>query len=244
MSRSNKNFADFFPTAPSVLQQKRSKPFQLSRDSASLGGRDHHAANAPLAQSASSLDNAKQAHLPNSTKAGSRHASLREDHDGAQADTVHEVGSASSTSTGTESVFSAQQKTSMATQPNGAQKSTSLTPLTNVDSSPRPNGVHSPPKRAPADNLYAAGFSPVSPFTESVTKESWDTSSNLGRTPQHDRPQARPGRGEVKGYKIIYDPIFDKDRKKRSREPEFEAFGQEVCQTIRDSQARSDTNFF
>ena len=241
MSRSNKNFADFFPTAPSVLQQKRSKPFQSTRDSSSLSSRDHQATNATLVQSASSIDSAKQANLLPGTKAGSRHAGLRDEHDGAQADAVHEVGSASSTSTGAESVFSAQHKASMATQANGAQKSTSLTPLTNVDSSPRPSGVRSPPKRAPVDNLYASAYSPVSPSAESVTKESWDTSSNVGRTPQHDRPQARPARGEVKGYKIMYDPTFDKDKKKRSREPEFEAFGKEVCRKSQNSQTRPNT---
>ena len=228
MSRSTKNFADFFPTAPSVLQQKRSKPFQSSRDSASLSTREHHATNASVIQSTSSRAGAKQANYQTGTEARSRHTSSREDHDGAQADTVHEVGSASSTSTGAESVFSAQQKASVATQANGAQKSTSLTPLTNVDSSPRPNGLRSSPKRVPADSLYVSGFSPVSPSAESITKESWDTSSNVGRTSQHDRPRARPGRGSVKGYKIIYDPTFDKDKKKRSKEPEFEAFGQEV----------------
>lgn len=229
MSRSNKNFADFFPTAPSVLQQKRSKPLQSTRDSSSLGARDHHARNAPLVHSGSSIGSVKQATVLAGTKASSRHPSLRDEHDGVQADAVHEVGSASSTSTGTESVFSAQQRASMASQANGAQKSTSLTPLTNVDSSPRPSGVRSPPKRAPADNLYTSGFSPVSPSAESVTKESWDTSSNVGRTPQHHRPQARPGRGDVKGYRIIYDPTFDKDKKKRSREPEYEPFAKEVC---------------
>ena len=234
MSRSNKNFADFFPTAPSVLQQKRSKPFHSSRDSSALNNRDHHTADATLVQSASFIDRTKQANPLTGTKAGSRHASLRDDHDGVQADAVHEVGSASSTSTGAESVFSAQHKASMAMQANGAQKSTSLTPLTNVDSSPRPNGARSPPKRAPVENLYVSGFSPVSPSAESITKESWDTSSNSGRTAQHDRPQARPGKGEVKGYKIIYDPTFDKDKKKRSKEPEFGAFGQEVCHGIQD----------
>ena len=226
MSRSNKNFADFFPTAPSVLQQKRSKPFQPSRDSPSHNPREHHAVNAPLAQPATSNGSTKPAHLPNTAKPVSRNTNSRDDHDGGQADIVHEVGSASSTSTGAESVFSVHQKSSVAAQQNGAQKSTSLTPLTNADSSPRPNGIHLSPKRMPTENIYALGFSPGSPSAESLSN---DTSSNLGRTPQQNRPQARPGKGEIKGYKIVYDPTFDKDKKKKNREPEFQGFGLEVC---------------
>ena len=226
MSRSNKNFADFFPTAPSVLQQKRSRPLPASRDTPSFTPRNGHAADVPVAPSASLNDKIKPANFSTGSKGASRNAKSREDHDGAQVDIVHEVGSASSTSTGAESVFSTHQKNSVSALPSGAQKSTSLTPLTNIDSSPRPNGIHSPPKRMPVENVYSLGFSPGSPSAESVSN---DTCSNLERTPQQQRKQARPGRGEVKGHQIIYDPTFDKDKKKRTREPEFRPFGQEVC---------------
>ncbi len=226
MSRSNQNFADFFPTAPSVLQQKRSRPFHTSRDPASLTPRNNHVADVLVAESASSSENIKSANFSTGSKVGSRNAKAREDHDGGQVDIVHEVGSASSTSTGAESVFSTHQKNSISTLPSGAQKSTSLTPLTNVDSSPRPNGIHSPPKRMPVENMYVLGFSPGSPSAESVSN---DTCSNLDRTPQQHRQQARPGRGEIKGHQIVYDPTFDRDKKKRNREPEFRPFGQEVC---------------
>ena len=43
---------------------------------------------------------------------------------------------------------------------------------------------------------------------------------------------ARPGKGEVKGFKAIYDPDLDKalkGREKRSRQVQFSPFGEEVC---------------
>ena len=43
---------------------------------------------------------------------------------------------------------------------------------------------------------------------------------------------ARPGKGEVKGFKAVYDPDLDKSLKgkeKRSRQVQFSPFGEEVC---------------
>ena len=42
---------------------------------------------------------------------------------------------------------------------------------------------------------------------------------------------ARPGKGEVKGHKAVYDPDLDKTLKgkeKRSRQVQFSPFGEEV----------------
>ena len=233
MSRSSKGFADFFPTAPSVLQQKRSKPFQPSKEPSSPAKRELQslkpAPNPPSTHgSHTSRVGESVGSAKGSTRQPQRHGASVDDHEAPQADFTHEIGSASSTST-SDSVFSSHQKGTKVSQPNGvANNSSSLTPLTNVDSSPRTNGVQSPPKRALAESNYGTAQSPGSPFRGPSVRETWSTDSNSNRTPRPSCPSARPGKGETKGYKITYDPATDRSGKKKSKEPQYEPFGLEV----------------
>ena len=243
MSRSSKGFADFFPTAPSVLQQKRSKASEDRGRHYSTVNTTSHTSHAPSAARASSgAGEGEGSILTKRRNDGNNKTTtnsiLHEESEYANGDVSHEVGSASSTST-TSSVFSASRKEVNIVNHNGVHNATSLTPLTNIDSSPRTNGMTSPPKRTTQDKRATTRLPPKSPFPELV-EESVDSRMEEASTPDSidsertrppTGPQARPGRGEVKGYKIVFDPDADKSLKgkeKRNRTAEYKSFGEGV----------------
>ena len=238
MSRSSKGFADFFPTAPSVLQQKRSKASQDRRrhQSPPTGPScSSSALSAPPAPSDGEGDGDALANeTPNGHLSTVTHSLSHEENDIANSDIAHEVGSTSSTST-TSSVFSALNRDANMAHHDGRhdrpQKSTSLTPLTNTDSSPRANGNNSPPKRRGKHEHLSADNSALSPPQEQPDGASMYRGSGILRAQLPSAPSARPGKGEVKGFKAIYDPDLDKTLKgkeKRSRQVQFSPFGEEV----------------
>ena len=148
-----------------------------------------------------------------------------------RADIANEIGSASSTST-VSSVFSNKQRSSKLAPASSASNLTDLTPLTNMDSSPRTNGMHSPARRPALEALSALAPTPPSPSIASSGKACSPTESEFGQSHHAKRPQARPGRGKPKGYRITYDPAMDKSGKakdKRYREAQYEPFEEEVC---------------
>ena len=242
MSRSTKGLADFFPTAPSVLQQKRIKASEDRRRYPSSVTSNSQHSNVPSARPAS-FDAEGQGPIitkgrPNGEANTMSNSPTHEESECVNGDVTHEVGSASSTST-TSSVFSAARKDVSATHYNGVHNSTNLTPLTNIDSSPRANGMYSPQRRNPYDKHLTARDPPRSPLrgrleeNTEFRREEASTPSSLDseRATSPNRPQARPGKGEVKGYKIIFDPDADKSLKgkeKRNRTAEYKAFGQGV----------------
>ena len=225
MSRSSKGFADFFPTAPSVLQQKRSK-FSQER-------RPHHSS--PINLTPAVLvpsDIEPEGSLPSNGQTNGELAAMprtaaQEDNECANGDISHEVGSASSTSTAS-SIFSAGQRDINITYHSGPHKSTSLTPLTNIDSSPQTSGINPSPKRLTQDQPALPTERSRSPFNI-LSSNSYQSAS--GTLTISQRPDARPGRGVVKGFKAIYDPDLDKalrGKDKKSRQPQFQPFGEEV----------------
>ena len=236
MSRTSKGFADFFPTAPSVLQQKRSKASQDRRRHFSPTATQTHPSFSRLAPPASSDEDVVRTNsmtgylndglsrFPNSSK--------HEDGDCVSGDAIHEVASASSTSTAS-SIFSAGPKEGNTLYRNGPQMSTSLTPLTNIDSSPRTNGMNASPKRPAHEIIHDTHLSstnlPRSPSTSQISDP-----SSLGPefTPSSIELRARPGHGEIKGFKAIYDPDLDKalrGKEKKVRQVQYRSFGEEVC---------------
>ncbi len=235
MSRSSKGFADFFPTAPSVLQQKRSKASQDRRRHQSPSTGQSCSSNAFSAPPAPSDGEGEGGNLANGTLNGHlstvTNSLAHEENDVANSDIAHEVGSTSSTST-TSSIFSAGNRDANMAHHDGPQKSTSLTPLTNTDSSPRAIGNNSPPKRRGNDKHFSIiEISATSPVREQLD----GVSIYRGLDPVHSHLptalSARPGKGEVKGFKAIYDPDLDKTLKgkeKRSRQVQFSPFGEEV----------------
>lgn len=228
MSRSSKGFADFFPTAPAVLKARKK--------SGSPSARLHRTSQlSPAKANGLSAENSAAALTGASGNGAPRRQSVLEEPETSRVDLAHEVGSASSNST-TSSIFSARYRAGKLAPTNDLPNSTDLTPLTNMDSSPRTNGVLSPAKRNTIESRYASGPTPASPSDESVGKGYPSTDSDSGQSPQSDRPSARPGRGAIKGYRITYDPATDKSAKpkdKRNREAVYEPFGQDVRFALR-----------
>lgn len=152
----------------------------------------------------------------------------QEDSECAHGDLLNGVGSASSTSTASSSVFSASQRTLSMAHSNEPNKSTSLTPLTNFDSSPPSNALGSPHQQRTRDGAVSGRKTNRSP-SHQVTERSAPVASSS--TQSASKAQARPGRGEIKGLKIIYDPYRNKKltpEERHSGQVQYEAFGKNV----------------
>ncbi|PGH10843.1 hypothetical protein AJ80_07394 [Polytolypa hystricis UAMH7299] len=222
MSRASAGFADFFPTAPSVLQQKRSKAAQ-DRQRTKAKPQDDAPASAELPSTvlptedggvAGAVDNVPK---DRGNPAEESSTAVREEVNITPND-VNGVGSSSSTSTGC-SVFSSTVAPSGIAATNGTH-SYALTPLTNTDSSPpckleSPSGV----------KLAGANDSLDSAPSSRIVDDIKSTITPL-HTPPTPRGQARPAGDAAKGYKLTYDPDLDKkpSRDKR-RKPQYVAFG-------------------
>ena len=231
MSRSSKGFADFFPTAPSVLQQKRFKASQdrkVHRSSSTAHFQHSHPPSAPPAPSKGEHEGSHSVNRLTNGELDTVPQSLtQEDNEYGNSDIAHEVGSASSTST-VSSIFSAGQREVTMGYQSGPHKSTSLTPLTNIDSSPRPNGMNLSPKRFVHVQHFPSTNSLKSPSSPQLSD-----SNNTGLDPVDPlrRPQARPEKGEIKGFRIIYDPDLDsalRGKERKSRPAQYQPFGEEV----------------
>ena len=226
MSRSSKGFADFFPTAPAVLRARKQSQSPLRNHFQGLQ-------RSPVKAAPSSGERDVAALASKTINGNLNIFSEGLGHDGPETgriDLSHELGSAASSSSTTSSTSSSNRKQSKIVPSNGTQNPIDLTPLTNLDSSPRTNGMLSPPKR-PVDNHFVVAPTPASPSDGSIGKGYSPTESESSQTPQPNRPQARPSRGEIKGYRVIYDPATDKSarsKEKKSREAQYEPFGQDV----------------
>lgn len=232
MSRSSKGFADFFPTAPSVLQQKRSKAAQIRRKTKSPALEEHSSANASSLPSGLSHRQVEGPILTN----GVHHDEIRsgltsvaqDEGECAPGDLLNGVGSASSTST-VSSIFSTSHHAPNMAHPNETHNSTSLTPMTNADSSPQSNTFDSPQNQRIREKGISDRKQNCTPPPYAAT----EPPASLRQ--QHAQPLprtlARPGRGEVKGLKVTYDPDLDKkltSKERKSRQVIFEEFGKEV----------------
>ena len=233
MSRSSKGFADFFPTAPSVLQQKRSKAAQSRRRTKSPTLEERKSADASSLTSGPSHRQTEGPILTDGSQHGNAHSALtsavQDEGDCAPGDMLNGVGSASSTSTGS-SIFSTSHHASNMAHPNGTYNSTSLTPMTNADSSPQSNTFESPQNQRIREKGIFDRKQTRSPSHYKVT-ETLASSSRQQSAQPLCRTQARPGSGEVKGLKATYDPDLDKkltSKERKSRQVQYEEFGIEV----------------
>ena len=235
MSRASKGFADFFPTAPSVLQQKRSRTVQnrkKQKPSVVDETAPTHASSKSAPISTSDLepqinparDRARGDH--GITEPVSRN---QEDSEFLHGDPLSGVGSGSSSST-TSSVFSTTHRSAGPSCNNGGNLITSLTPLTNTDSSP-PGTTKSPPIHA-THPLHSGIDGYI--CTESITNIAMDhtpTALTPVSSPGLILTQARPGKGEAKGIQLVYDPELDRKlsaKEKKGRKVQYKTFGEEV----------------
>ena len=225
----------FFPTAPSVIQQKRSRAAQQRRKLQSPpAGRlgSHCAASESQETAVEDVDfsGGTPVNRAESEEAKVEPAVVAQDEgDSVQGDLLNAVGSASSSSTAS-SVFSTHHRNLAILQHGTTHSSYTPTPLTVADSSPP--RVHKSPPQTKRDALAGmdSGLSVRTP-----------DSNHKAPTPEFDLTpisspgpeglQARPGKGEVKGIKVTYDPDTDKklDSKERKKlKVKWHTFGEEV----------------
>ncbi|KAE8389959.1 histone-lysine N-methyltransferase, H3 lysine-4 specific [Aspergillus alliaceus] len=204
MSRSSAGFADFFPTAPSVLQQKR---FKVSRErprpkaqtdgengEESLACSTEARANLSLTNGGASLDSGPWPSTDSRKRSPDSY-----------------VGS-SVTSTGASLPAFTSSVPQNGANLHGARLDT-LTPLTNAESSP-PHKLNSPQNKI-ADGIVAESA------IESKTEE-----LKSGITPLHTppTPQSQGRRtGSIRGYKLVYDPDTEKrsSSKEKRKKPRY-----------------------
>lgn len=225
------SFADFFPNAPSVLQQKRKQTSQdVGRSSQkpvqSTSNPKSHA-NAGGAYTQSSQTSVE---ISNEDKPGIASRDEDEANRGESGDLLNGVGSASSLASTNSSIFSTNPAT-MSSYP-GVSTVHTLTPLTNADSSP-PGKLRSPQHaKIPEEHTLSIHQTHLNAPTQIVQ----DVSKSMTpiHTPPETRLQARPGAGEVKGLKLIYDPDLDQSLrsaprdKRRSAKASYREFGRQV----------------
>ena len=214
-------FADFFPNAPSVIQQRKSsKTLDTGKHRAEPSGRseDHAPAKYSSSRRLSSHSSSSPTRGQFSTSSRKPDAASRrpDEVENSTGDLLNGVGSASSTSTAS-SIFSSNATMTAVPLTNGAHFNT-LTPLTTSDGSPRGKAMTPP---TDSTNLNAAARNSVHAV-----------SSSSAMTPQHtptsSRPSARETGLSVKGSKCTYDPELDKSipsRDKRKLRAAFADFG-------------------
>jgi histone-lysine N-methyltransferase SETD1 len=232
MSRAKDRLAEFFPQAPSVLQQKRntSSSDRKASDSRSLLHQpDSSLSGGAKASSKQRLDG----HANANTTIDSRSTPHEEDesHRVSPGDVLNTVGSASSLSSAASSVFS----NNLAANAYNASISSmhALTPLTNTESSP-PGKMLSPrsAKRTYDQMQNGATTSPY--LAPAADSRGVSRTITPVQTPPENTLQARPGPGEVKGLKITLDPLTDPKLTSKERKilkPTYREFGAEVRST-------------
>lgn len=231
MSRSSKGYADFFPTAPSVLQQKRFKAAQSRRKPKSSQAVEQQTATppgepppSPHSEPKGALVSADGRHdqiLSNSAPTAQEESECVSEC--VNGDLLNGVGSASSTSTAS-SVFSNGHHTLSMAHLN------ETTPLTNVDSSP-PSNVRESPQQQRSSSVFISTCREIhrTPSPELTMDESTPIAPSIMEPTATF--QARPGKGEAKGLKLIYDPYRNKKlsaEERRSAEVQYMEFGKDV----------------
>ncbi|KKZ60394.1 histone-lysine N-methyltransferase SETD1 [[Emmonsia] crescens] len=226
MSRASAGFADFFPTAPSVLQKKRSSKAAQDRPKGKLKHDDDPPSLNPAPAAAAAGGNGTAPGAPtaedsgasgnkNSSSSNTNSTNLTDESAGAVA--REDVNVTPGDANGVGSASSLPQ--SGVTTSNGITHPHALTPLTNTDSSP-PCKISSPSGQK---SISATGeTAPTSRFVDDIKA----TITPL-QTPPTQRNQARPAGNAPKGYKLTYDPDLERKAltKEKRRKPQYEVFG-------------------
>ncbi|KAL9085503.1 MAG: hypothetical protein Q9165_007548 [Trypethelium subeluteriae] len=208
MSRASAgSFAAFFPNAPSVLEKKRKRSSSEAIKAPSKSPALDHSSRSTAAGGTTLAATVSEAR--SNEQASALGQSAREDDEirsSESGDILNGVGSASSLASTTSSVFSNPYPQNSSHGHGATVGAHALTPLTNTESSPLektesptqaklPNGVthmdQNPPTGAPAE----ADIPNHAPST--ITP---------ANTPPESRRTAQPSMGEVRGFKIHFDP--------------------------------------
>lgn len=229
-------FAKFFPTAPSVLQQKKSRS-KSAQEKKHVGSSalDVHQDPSPApgftaqvsAQAATGEGETFVTFANDGANFAEPTSMMQDESEHAQGDLLNGVGSASSTSTAS-SVFSGTNHPPTMANYGGAQSF--LTPLTNSDSSPSGKAVSPPPVISTCAKTPPEVTSTRLEGTVQLAPASPIAVAGSNIQPLL-RLTARPSGREVKGSRAIYDPELDKklsSKERRSRKVQYRDFGEEV----------------
>jgi histone-lysine N-methyltransferase SETD1 len=226
MSRaSGASFAQFFPSAPRAAKDKakeREKVKFQNLDSPSIQS---------VADTKGVLSNPR-VNDENSQPGGSAHFAApdtvvpqAEDNESIQGDILNGVGSASSHTSTISSGFSAPPQQYNMTTFGSSQNVSSLTPLTNTDSSPSHNASPNQSKSVvPSTN--STEFAPEKAGAQNDVPHTQPAKAD--QTPLDPRVYARDPSIGVKGTKCTYDPYLDRrldSAQKRKTKPIYKEFG-------------------
>lgn len=227
-------FAAFFPAAPSVLQQKRkrSTPKIGTDETASNTTLTSDTGVPSLSQNGKHEDKDKTVRNPDYVSAEYEEKATV---NGDTGDLLNGVGSASSLTSTVSSVFSNSSQNAMQTHQSSGAGSIALTPLTNHEYSPpdKPSSprhskavVYSSQTNGNVTDQHNGSTHLQAPDSDTITPAA---------TPPSTRVPARPGPGEAKGLKAIYDPELDQklsSKDKKKLKIRYRKFGEEVSLTI------------
>ncbi|KAI9866003.1 MAG: histone methyltransferase set1 [Trichoglossum hirsutum] len=242
MSRASAGFADFFPTAPSVLQQKQKQAAkQRQRARAKpvepLVPVPIHPETVAATPASIQYELVESSNLVNGSVtsggnggSGDQGTPAQDDNESVQGDILNGVGSASSHTSTVSSVFSAANQPTTYSNTGGASNIHTLTPLTNTDSSPSGRAATPPPQSKRTDSNSTPKHDP-SYGCQSMDEPAEPAASMTPLyTPPPPRQTARAEGKVVKGYKITYDPDVDKtatSKERKKRTPVYQNFGEE-----------------
>jgi len=216
------SFSAFFPAAPRAAREKAKEREKIK--SRTLDAPHIRAANAQSTSSHThtSTDNAASVlpigeNQPPTISHGDSHATLADDNESMQGDLLNGVGSASSHTSTVSSVFSAPALHANKTATEGPKNVSSLTPATNIDSSPnritspQQQKIDGPSRGVTTDSSNVPHIVPQAHIT--LAEQKLPTSRILARDPNTT----------VKGYKRTYDEYIyaTKGVKKYGKEQEF-----------------------
>jgi [histone H3]-lysine4 N-trimethyltransferase SETD1 len=225
------SFAQFFPSAPRAAKDKakeREKSKSQGIDSPSI----RPVADTKATASYSRVDDGGSSRaagesIPLAPEAAAPQA---EDNESLQGDLLNGVGSASSHTSAVSSTFSAPAQQSNISAPGASRNMSSMTPLTNVDSSP--SRTTSPSQyKAAALGTNSTWFSAEKAVAQDDVFEAQSTLAD--QPPQEPRVYARDPNKGVKGMICTYDPLLDRklsSNEKKKAKPTYKEFGL-VCIT-------------
>ncbi|KAF2099210.1 histone H3-K4 methyltransferase Set1 [Rhizodiscina lignyota] len=231
MSRASaSSIADFSSQAPDSHHKKRKQP----SEGGDLNGASHTDSATPYSTKRSRTEPSRGEKLAGGASAHKEPGKIftaRDDddsHKGDNGDLLNGVGSASSLASTASSVFSHGAQPNMATYTGVSGHQHALTPLTNTDSSPPGKNLSPRSAKAPSDlmtlksaELYA---------TADVTSNNVSETITPIHTPPETHQQARPGPGEEKGSKLVWDPELDEKlsaKDKKRFKAKYKQFGHE-----------------
>ena len=209
MSRASAgSFAAFFPNAPSVLEKKRKRSSSQAADISAKASVLETSSGPTASNDQSFLTAATSEARSVAERTSAQGFSAREDDEirsSESGDILNGVGSASSLASTTSSIFSNPHHYSSQTRGVGLA-SHALTPLTNPEPSP-PEKVESPIHAKTTNVVTHMDKSPPTgvPAATSLT-DHVSTTITPAHTPPEVRRMVQPALGEVRGFKIHFDP--------------------------------------